>query len=356
MSLAALNNVTFGPDQIIPLNTVGPDSDYVLGGPISVGDPGFPPSEADLEIPDTFTVMDLNLSNATSYRLATAMIQDTGPGGPVGAPFEADILGVNSDSVIFGFNPDGTPVNPNPGPGQSYYEEYGIVSLSSVDHPVFPLTFVFNSAVYQPTAPCFARGTRIDTRRGEVPVEDIAVGDEVRTMSGAFRPVVWAGHRAVDLAQHNHPELARPVRISAGALADNVPSRDLVVSPDHNLFLQGVLIPAKCLLNGSTVATLDVARVFYHHIELETHDVVFAEGAATETYLDTGNRTSFAGLAVTDAHPDFSSAPDVNYFAWDAKGCARLVIAGPEVENARAMIDARAVTNRDAATETLLVA
>jgi hypothetical protein len=349
MSLSALANYTFDPDQIIPFNTVVPDPSYVLGGPITIEDPGFPASEADQGQPDLFQIVGLDLSTANSYRLGTAMIQDfviepNGTIGDVGGPFTADIIGVNENQVIFGINLNGQPPNPNPPAGLSYYDEYGIVSLTSVDgsgSPTYPINFVFDANTYQ-AAPCFGRGTLIATRKGDVAVESIAIGDEVRTLSGAFRKVVWAGHRSVDLTRHNNPELARPVRIAAGALEDNVPSRDLVVSPDHNLFLEGVLIPAKCLVNGSTIDILDVAGVTYHHIELETHDIVLAEGAAAETYLDTGNRTAFAGQGVTDVHPDFSTAPDVNFFSWDAKGAAKLVVAGAELERARAVIARRA--------------
>ena len=346
MSIVSLDNVVFQPDQFIPLNTVAPSDAYVPGGPISVPDPGFPASEQDLGSMDTFTVTNVDLSTANSYRLGTCLIQDTGPGGPVGGPAPFDILGANANQVILG-NP---PFNPTPSPGLPYYGQYTVVSLTNINNPTYPLQFTFDPNAY---APCFARGTRIATRSGEVAVETIRVGDEVRTMSGEFRPVVWVGHRFVDLSRHANPDLVRPIRILAGALAENVPSRDLVVSPDHNLFLEGVLIPAKCLINRTTIAIHDVTSVTYHHIELDSHDIVLAEGAATETYLDTGNRTAFAGQDVTEAHPDFSTAPDVNYFAWDAKGCARLVITGPEVERARAAVMDRAGAT---AVETALVA
>ena len=348
MSLVTLQNVTFSPDNFIPLNTILPDDSFAPGGPALVDDPGFPASNADLGQPDTFTIMDITTSTATSYRLGTAMIQDTGPGGNIGGPFEVDILGANATSLLLGTGG----YNPTPSPGIGYYQEYAVVSTASLDDPTYPLSFTFDANAF----PCFASGTRIATSRGDVAVEDILVGDEVRTVSGALRPVVWAGSRFVDLARHTNPDLVRPVRIAAGALDTNVPSRDLVVSPDHNLFIEGVLIPAKCLVNGTTVTSLDVAGVRYHHIELDSHDVILAEGAAAETYLDTGNRTAFAGQGVTDAHPDFSTAPDTNYFAWEAKGCARLVLSGPELDRAVATLAQRAGILSIEARSTALVA
>ena len=188
--------------------------------------------------------------------------------------------------------------------------------------------------------PCFGAGTRIATPGGQVAVEALKRGDLVLTASGEARAIVWTGHRRVDIRRHAAPELVRPVRIAAGAFGGRRPAPDLIVSPDHNLFVDGVLIPAKCLVNGHNVAELDVASVSYHHIELETHDVVLANNMPAETYLDTGNRANFAGEAAMVAHPDFASGPDLDYFTWVALGCAPLVLIGPELEAVRARLAA----------------
>ncbi len=192
-----------------------------------------------------------------------------------------------------------------------------------------------------PNVPCFCRGTRIATPSGERAVEELGVGDEVLTIAGDARPIVWTGARDVDIGRHPQPELVRPIRIRAHAFADGVPRRDLLLSPDHNLLVGGVLIPAKCLVDGRGITVEMVDRATYHHVELASHDVVLAEGLPSETYLDTGNRLSFAGEAMA-LHPDFGSAPDLNYFVWGASGCARLVLNGPEIENALALLTARA--------------
>ena len=92
------------------------------------------------------------------------------------------------------------------------------------------------------TTPCYCTGTRILTERGEIAVEGLAVGDLVVTATGQRRPIRWIGTRV-------HPGLSapqaeRPVRIRAGGLADAVPARDLLVSPDHCLWLDGLLVAA----------------------------------------------------------------------------------------------------------------
>jgi hypothetical protein len=163
---------------------------------------------------------------------------------------------------------------------------------------------------YAPPA-CFAAGTLIRTARGEVAVEDLREGDMVLTVGGTARPVIWIGHRTVDCMRHPRPETVRPVRILAGAFGDALPARDLLLSPDHALFIGGALVPVKCLVNGASIAQLETDSIAYYHVELPTHDVLFAEGLPAETYLDTGNRSAFAnGGAVMQAHPDF--APHLN--------------------------------------------
>jgi hypothetical protein len=142
---------------------------------------------------------------------------------------------------------------------------------------------------------CYAEGTLIRTPHGDVPVETLAAGDLVETAAGVARPVKWMGFRRLDLARHPAPEQAQPIRIKAGAIACGVPARDLRLSPDHAVLLDGVLIPARLLRNGTTIIRETSCRaVTYYHVELDSHDVLVAEGMAAESYLDTGNRNMFA--------------------------------------------------------------
>jgi hypothetical protein len=182
---------------------------------------------------------------------------------------------------------------------------------------------------------CFAAGTRIATADGETPVEDLAEGDLVVTLSGADRtlaPVTWIGYRRVDLAAHPRRELVAPVRIQRGAFGDNMPHTDLAVSPDHALFVDGKLVVARLLINGMTITQdLDVRAVEYYHVELPQHAILLAEGLPAESYLDTGNRAMFsnAGLALV-LHPDF--APSQGISTWADDSCAPLVTTAAEVE------------------------
>ncbi|WP_198373479.1 Hint domain-containing protein, partial [Roseomonas rosulenta] len=188
--------------------------------------------------------------------------------------------------------------------------------------------------------PCFAAGTRIMTSRGEVPVEELRAGDLVVTLGlqGSWlRPVRWVGRRSVDCRRHPRPMAVLPVRILAGALGDGAPHRDLVVSPDHALYVEGVLVPAAALLDGVGILRDAAARrVRYFHVELDAHDVLLAEGAAAESWLDCDNRAQFenAGLVVA-LHADF--APP----AGPPRGCAARVEAGAALERIRLRLAAR---------------
>ncbi len=187
---------------------------------------------------------------------------------------------------------------------------------------------------------CFAAGSRLLTPDGDVPVQALAVGDEILTLRGdgdAVGRVIWAGKRRIDLSRHPRPEKVMPVRILAGALAAGLPERDLLLSPDHCLFVDGHLIEAKTLVNGATVIQDDTLRhITYHHIELESHDIVLAEGVPVETFLDSGNRRMFEGGAALLLHPDFAPASR-------RQSCAALALKGPVVQAARQRLLNRAL-------------
>ena len=184
---------------------------------------------------------------------------------------------------------------------------------------------------------CFATGTRIAVPGGQRAVEEIAAGDVVTLATGGWSKVVWAGRRTLDLRRHARPEQAQPILIEASAIADGVPARDLLVSPDHAIFLDGHLIPAKALQNGASIRQLDLSRVTYHHIELVTHGVVLAEGLAAESYLETGNRNAFEGHEDSlILHPDFAQTQR------EQTGCAPFAESGAVVEAVRTRLLERA--------------
>ena len=140
---------------------------------------------------------------------------------------------------------------------------------------------------------CFCSGVRIATPDSEVPVEQLAVGDNVRTMDGAVRTIVWIGVGKV-LATRGRRNAATPVIIRKGALDENIPNRDLRVTKGHSLFIDGVLIPVEYLINHRSILWDDRAQeVTLYHVELATHDVLIANGALAESYRDDGNRWLF---------------------------------------------------------------
>ena len=195
------------------------------------------------------------------------------------------------------------------------------------------------------TTPCFRAGTLIATPVGDVAVEKLRTGDAVVAARGGNERVVWIGRRLVDCRHHPDPKQIWPVCVTAGAFGPNQPRRDLWLSPDHAVYREGVLIPIKYLINGSSIAQVSLNEVTYYHVELRRHDVLLAEGLPVESYLDTGDRSNFTNDdAVVRFFPDFSGpSPDATT-VWEALGCARLVVCGPELEAVRALLTVQMLT------------
>ena len=142
--------------------------------------------------------------------------------------------------------------------------------------------------------PCFAAGTRIACPDGERAVESLAPGELVCLAGEGHAAITWVGHRRVECARHSRPADVWPVRVRMGAFGAGMPHRDLLLSPDHAVFVEGDLIPVRYLINGSTIVQERVASVTYYHVELAAHAVILADGLPCESYLDTGNRDAFA--------------------------------------------------------------
>ena len=189
--------------------------------------------------------------------------------------------------------------------------------------------------------PCFAAGTLIATEHGVIAVERLAVGTRLLTVEGEMKPITWIGSRRVECRHHPKPAKVWPVRIAAHAFGPGLPQRDLLLSPDHAVFAEGVLIPVKHLINDTTIRQIMVPSVTYLHVELDRHAVVLAEGLPVESYLDTGDRLGFNGDALAVLHPAFASErADIGLIV-EALGCAPLRVTGPEVAAVRAFLVAR---------------
>lgn len=135
---------------------------------------------------------------------------------------------------------------------------------------------------------CFLQGTLIQTPAGERPVESLQPGDLVLTHDGREMPVRWMGRSTCTLPFANAAR-ATPVVIAAGALGNGLPRRDLHVSPTHAIHLDGALVQAEALINGAGIRrqTARAQDTFvYHHIELDEHALVLAEGLASESFAD----------------------------------------------------------------------
>jgi hypothetical protein len=173
-----------------------------------------------------------------------------------------------------------------------------------------------------------------------VAVEDLRVGERVETVLGeGAAPIVWIGRREVDCARHPKPRQAWPVRVAAGAFGPGLPHSDLFLSPDHAVYVNEVLIPIRHLVNGSTIAQVRVERVSYYHLELAQHDAVLAQGLPAESFLDMKDGSNYANRpGPIRLYPDFSAR------MWEAFGCARLIVTGPELVAARALVERCAAT------------
>jgi Hint domain len=148
------------------------------------------------------------------------------------------------------------------------------------------------------TCACYRRGTRILAERGEVPIESLKIGDRVMTLPGIMRLIRWIGRRSYsgETAWGNRDVL--PILIREGALGDGLPRRDLWVSPEHAMYLDGMLIPASLLVNGTSIVQEEsVEEVTYLHLEFDSHAVIYAEGAASESFVDDESRQMFDNAA-----------------------------------------------------------
>jgi hypothetical protein len=153
---------------------------------------------------------------------------------------------------------------------------------------------------------CFCPGTRMATPGGEMLVEALRVGDWVHTLAGAQR-ILWIGRRSYEgrFCTRNH--LVLPVHIKAGALGAGVPARELVVSPGHGIWCGAALVPAWRLVNGVSITQpTPPARIDYLHLELESHELLLAEGCPVESYFECGHRAMFQ-----NAHDYAGGARDV---------------------------------------------
>lgn len=154
-----------------------------------------------------------------------------------------------------------------------------------------------NNAVtvnFQAVITCFAQGTMIGTPAGERAVETLQPGDLVMTADGAAKKVKWIGHRTYEAGFGAQEAFVQPVVFKAGSLGGGLPVRDLRVSANHGMLIDGVMVPAAALVNGASIVRDTVpGDMTYFHVELDSHEAIIAEGAASETFVDLDSRAIF---------------------------------------------------------------
>jgi hypothetical protein len=186
--------------------------------------------------------------------------------------------------------------------GEGYsFTIVGVTFEGDAPAPGTTLTYSYNSAITNHTSsvisavPCFVRGTRIKTNLGVVRIEDLCVGMSICTQNSQAEPIRWIGSKIINRQELAKNPKLRPVCITAGALGGGFPERDLLVSRQHRMLVSSrisdrmfgtkdVLIPAIKLtkLTGIYVEN-SVDTVEYFHILLNRHEVIFAEGAPSES-------------------------------------------------------------------------
>ena len=220
------------------------------------------------------------------------------------------------------------------GGGNNGMPSQGGTSFDSGTNPIVYAGVNPGNGVVEIDVVCYLSGTLIAAPAGERPIEALAIGDLVLTSDGREVPIKWIGHRDLDTVNHPLPWKVWPVRVRKNAFGQDLPRRDLRLSPEHAVFVDEKLIPIGQLLNGGTIAQERVDHVSYWHVELESHDILLAEGLPAESYLDCGNRRGFDNCddGIVALHPD-----------WHGPSCGRSFASPSAVARARAALAARAV-------------
>ena len=181
-----------------------------------------------------------------------------------------DVIAFDSGGTTYFYFPDGQPI----GAGLSL--TIGIDSTGSA-------------------AVCFAEGTGIATPGGDVAVEALSVGDDILTAEGRSVAVRWVGR--MSLQRRMLSGAKEIVKITAGALGGGLSKRDLRVTADHGMVIDGHVVNAAALLDVPGVDWAPLAElpedVVVYHIETDAHDVILAEGAPSETFIDAAERKLF---------------------------------------------------------------
>ena len=147
---------------------------------------------------------------------------------------------------------------------------------------------------------CFAAGILIATPSGQTAVEDLSIGDRIVTAEGREVAVKWVGRQTV-MPLFGPAERLMPVRFAAGSLGGGLPHAELTVTADHGMLIDGVICHAGALVNGTTSTRVPLSEMgdtyTVYHIETEEHEIILANGAPAETFIDNVSRRCFDNYA-----------------------------------------------------------
>ena len=167
-----------------------------------------------------------------------------------------------------------------------------LLRLTAVSAASFPfLALASKSASAQKNGngkgSCFLKGTKISTPSGDCLVQELRIGDEVQTLAG-HKTIKWIGYnrftKEEGRAWHDN---VMPIHVARFAIDDHTPYRDLYLSPLHCIFFNEALIPVMYLINEASITQgtpSEMSALEYYHVELDTHEVIYAEGALVESY------------------------------------------------------------------------
>jgi len=206
---------------------------------------------------------------------------------------------------------------------------------------------------------CFLKGTTVRTAESDRKIEDLAVGDLLPTIFGGISPIQWIGRYRFKRSDPTKPWVKDvvPIRVARSALGPDIPRTDLYVTQHHALLIDGLLVAAGNLINGTTITRYDASELDeleFFHIKLELHDVIYAEGALCETLVNVDeNAVNFAdylreyGPSTAEAAP---CAPLIRYGyrRGEIKSCLRSAISPwidrrQDVDIIRDKLDARGI-------------
>lgn len=236
----------------------------------------------------------ITVSDIDSANLTVTLHVEAGTLTLAGTVGLSGLTGDGTDTVTF----SGTAANINTAlNGLTYHTTSSDIQIGDVDDQLTITTSdgsLSDSDTVNIDVICFIAGTMIRTPAGEVAVEALARGDLVSTADGRTVPVSWLGRQTVSTVFAD-PLRVLPIRVRAGALGDNLPVRDLLVSPDHALFVDGLLVQAGALVNGtSIVREHNVPTTYtYYHVEVDDHSLILAENVPAETFIDNVDRLAF---------------------------------------------------------------